>query len=53
VRTVLMVARSSSEWKGEVRFEDVSMLVGEDCNAGAVGISVRVCFKIIRFNWLG
>ena len=28
-----MVARSSSEWKGEARFEDESMLVGENCNA--------------------
>jgi len=24
----VMVARSSSEWKGEARFEDESMLVG-------------------------
>jgi len=33
VRTVVMVARSSPEWKGEARFEDESMLVGENCNA--------------------
>jgi len=33
VRTVVMVARSSSEWKGEARFEDESMLVGESYNA--------------------
>ena len=28
-----MVARCSLEWKGEARFEDESMLVGENCNA--------------------
>ena len=33
VRTVVMVKRSSSEWKGEARFEDESMLVRENCNA--------------------
>jgi len=27
------VAWSSSEWKGEARFEDESMSVGENCNA--------------------
>ena len=33
VQTVMTVARIFLEWKGEARFEDESMLVGENCNA--------------------
>ena len=55
VRTVVMVARSSSEWKGEARFEDESMLVGENCNARKSKNRLEFVFKssglIDWVNW--
>jgi len=41
-----MVARSSSEWKGEARFEDESMLVGENCNARELENRLGFVFKL-------
>jgi len=55
VQTVVMVARSLLEWKGEARFEDESMLVGENCNAREPEYRLGFVFKssglIGWINW--
>ena len=51
----MMVARSLLEWKGEARFEDESMLVGENCNAREPEYRLGFVFKssglIGWINW--